>query len=69
MRPTDHVLYYLARPMSAELERCGAHVVEVIDADTITLDVARPGMAVERVYSVPRCDPAQPTAGCWSVLP
>ena len=69
MRPTDHVLYYLPRPMSTSLEQCVAHVVEVIDANTVTLDIARPGMNVERVYDVPRCDPAQPTSGCWSALP
>lgn len=69
MRPTDHVLYYLPRPMSADLERCVAHVVEVIDASTVTLDIARPGLPTERVSAAPHCDPAQPTAGCWSELP
>jgi len=69
MRTTDHVLYYLARPMSADLERCTAHVVEVIDVDILTLDVARPGMLTERYTSVPRCDPGTPTAGCWSEVP
>jgi hypothetical protein len=69
MKPADHVFYYLPRPMSAELERCVAHVADVIDADTVTLDVSRPGMATERFESVPRCDAATPTAGHWSTIP
>jgi hypothetical protein len=55
--------------MSADLERCVAHVADVIDADTVTLDVSRPGMATERFESVPRCDAATPTAGHWSTIP
>lgn len=64
----SHVSYYRdAGAMGAvALETCRAHVVEVIDADTLTLDVDRPGVATERLATVPRCNPAKPEAGCWS---
>jgi hypothetical protein len=67
MRMTDHVLFYLARPLSSDLERCTAHVVEVIDADTLTIDVMRPGVLVERFVAVTRCDNDAPVAGCWAI--
>lgn len=69
MRAMEHVFYYIARPLSPDLERCTAHIVDVIDADTLTIDVMRPGVLVERFESVPRCDPDVPVAGCWSVVP
>ena len=67
----SHVSYYrAASPWASEsIETHRAHVVAVIDADTLTLDVDRPGVATERIESVPRCDPATPTAGCWSEIP
>ena len=46
-------------PMVAFIER-------VIDDDTADITVLRRRATL---YDVPRCDAAQPTAGCWSVLP
>lgn len=42
-----------------------AFVERVIDDNTADLSVLRRGT----LYNVPRCDPATPVAGCWSVLP
>ena len=42
-----------------------AFVERVIDDTAADITVLRRGT----LYNVPRCDPAQPTAGCWSVLP
>lgn len=41
-----------------------AFVERVIDGNTADITVLRRGT----LYNVPRCDPAQPTAGCWSEL-
>lgn len=72
MRAHDHVTYFAAPSPNAPTTdpvACRAHVVEVIDADTLTLDVDRPGVATERLESVPRCDAATPAAGHWSTVP
>jgi len=65
VRLAQHVQYYPSDrdggPGAPEV----AHVTRVHDAATVDLDVVNRGA----LYSVPQCDPAQPTAGCWSEIP
>jgi hypothetical protein len=68
MKPT--VIYYLAdEGAEGGLRATGALVVRERSATVLDL-YARDGFGGGLdLYNVPQCDPAQPTAGCWSEIP
>jgi hypothetical protein len=59
--------HYLDDATGALAETTGVVITEH-SADVLTLRVHLVSGFDRTAYEVPRCDPAQPTAGCWSEI-